>query len=117
GKIGGYGQEPVPGNVVHPLDDFRDAAPRAGHLARLAEQRDGDVLLLAGDFVLDRDLLRLFRKILDAQALVEKRIVLHVYTQRHIVFYGLADQHQAIRQPVSPAVEIAYRNGDIAISL
>ncbi len=39
-QIGGQRDEAAVGDVVHPLDDFRDAAARAGNFARLAEQRD-----------------------------------------------------------------------------
>ena len=37
-KIGRQSDEAVVGDVVHPLDDFRDGAARARHFARLAEQ-------------------------------------------------------------------------------
>ena len=44
-QIGGQRDEAAVGDVVHPLDDFRDAAARAGNFAGLAEERDGDLLL------------------------------------------------------------------------
>ena len=69
-------QHAVLRDVVQPLDDFRDAAARAGDFAGLAEQRDLHLFLSARRRVLYRQRLRLFGQIRDAQTLVEERIAL-----------------------------------------
>ena len=53
-------------------------AARARHFARLAEQRDADLLSRRRRPVLDRDLLRLLGEVGDAQALIQERIALDV---------------------------------------
>ena len=50
-QVGGDRQHAVAGDVVEPLDDLGDRAPRARDLTGFAEQRDADVLLGARDGV------------------------------------------------------------------
>ncbi len=116
-QIGGQRDEAAVGDVVHPLDDFRNAAARAGNLAGFAEQRDADLLLGARDAIRDRDLLRLDGKIGDAQAIVQERIVLHVDVQLEIVLHRVADRDQPIGQPIAQAVALQHRHRDVDIGL
>ena len=90
---------------------------RAGHFARLAEQRDVHVLFRARNHILDRDLLRLLGKIRHAQTLVEERIVLDVDSQGQVVLQRVADLDQPIRQPISQTVSIEHGHGDIHVGL
>ncbi len=116
-EVGRHAQHAVVGDVVQPLDDFRDAAPRARRFAGLLEERDRDVLLFAGDGVLDGDLLRLGRKIGDAQTLIEERILRDVDAQRLLVRHRVALRDKTIGKPVAEAVAVEHRHGDVHVRL
>jgi len=99
-KIGRQRDEAVVGDVIHPLDDFRNAAARAGHLARLAEQRDRNLFLGARKPIGGREYLRFHREIRHLEAVVEKRICLRIEMHGQLVFDRIADFHQPVGQPI-----------------
>ncbi len=117
GKIGGQRQETIVRDVVHPLDDFRDRAACARHLAGLAEKRDRHLLLAARKTIHGGHVLRFHRKIGDPQAIVQERIGLHVEVKRHFILDGVANRHQTIRQPIAQPVAIEQRHHDVDIGL
>ncbi len=84
-KIRGKGDEAIVGDVVHPLDNFRDTAPRAGHLARFPEKRNGDLLLRARDSVRRSYNLWIDGKVGHAQTIVQERVHAHVKMQWYFV--------------------------------
>ena len=60
-EVSGQRDETVVGDIVHPLDDFRNAATGTGDFARLAEQHDADLLLRARKTVRHANGLRIGR--------------------------------------------------------
>src|SRR5581483_7910110 len=112
---GRQGNEAAVGDVVHPLDDFGNAAARSGDFARLAEQRDRDLFLETGYPVLYRHFLRFHGEIGDAQAIVLERIVLHVDVQLEVVFHGVADSDQTVGQPIAEAVALQHGHRDVDV--
>ena len=68
---------------------------------RLAEERDLDVLLRAGDRVDRLHLLRLQGKIRHAQPIVEERVPVDRDPQRDLVAEAVADVHELIGEPIA----------------
>jgi hypothetical protein len=107
-EIRGQGQHAVVRDVVQPLDDLGYGPARPRHLARLAEQRDLQLFLRAGDGVLYREGLRLLGEVGDAEPIVQEWIVLHVDPKGEALRDRLSDLHQAIGQPVPETMAIEH---------
>ena len=116
-QIGRQREEPIVGDIVHPLDDFRNGATRPGHLAWLSEESDRDLLLRAGEPILNGHALRLDGQIGHPQAIILEWVALEVEMNRRIVFYCFADFDQAVRQPIAQPVAIEQRHHHIHIGL
>ena len=117
GQVGRNRRHAPAGDVVHPLDHFRNRAPRAGDFAGLLEQRDLHFLLRAGRRVLDLERLRFDGKVRNAQPLVEERIALDVDAELEVVLHLIADLDDAIGEPVAEAVLVEHRHGDVHVRL
>ena len=117
GQVGGDHDEAVIGDVVRPLDYLGDGPASAAHVARLLEQLNGQVLLLAGSLIRHLHVLRLHRKVLDRQATVLERVGGAIYTQRQTVVHTVAEFHQAVGNPVAQAVLVQDRHGDVYVLL
>ena len=114
-KVGGHRDEPILGDVVRPLDHFRDRPPRAGDLAGLLEQFDADFLRLAVQFPLDRA--RFHGQRIHAQAIILERILRDIEAQVGVVRHAVADLHHAISEPDSEVVLLQRGHGDVDIGL
>ncbi len=76
-----------------------------------------DLLLGAGDAILDGHLLRFHWEIGHAQAIVQERIVLHIEVQFGFVLHRVADGHQPVGQPIAQAIALKHRHRHIDIGL
>ena len=117
GEVRGNRQHAVVGDVVQPLDDFGDRAPRAGHFAGLPEQRDLDVLLApdtgfftlsvcgsAGRFATRSRSSRNGSRVTSMRSLKSS-------------FDLIADLDDAIGEPVAEAVLVEHRHRDVHVRL
>ena len=118
GQVGRDRHDAVARHVVHPLDDFRDRAARAGHFAGLAEERDLHFLLGAGRRI----------RHLDASACSVGRFATRSRSSRNgscvtsmlqlqVVLHLIADLDDAVGEPVAETVLVEHRHGDVHVRL
>ncbi len=105
-EVGGQGQHPVAGDVVRPFNDLGHGPAGARRLARLAEQNDVELFLLARDRIPHGERLRLGGKIGDLETIVQEWVVLHVDAERDLGRHRVADLDETIGQPVAEAIAL-----------
>src|SRR5580704_9334782 len=115
GEIGGYGEEPVVGHIVHPLDDLRNGPPRSCSFPGFAKERNPDFLLFPRNWIRHRNLLRFARQICYSQAIIEEGIAPDIDANGNLVLDCIADLYQPVRQPVAQAVVIEHRHDDVNV--
>ena len=118
-KIGRQREEAVVRDVVHPLDDFRNRAARAGQL-RPACGTDviGDLLLGARDSDSSRS--RSAARPADWRRAADRPGTGRSSTSKcsgMSSFTRVADRHQPVRQPVAQPVAVQHRHHDIDVGL
>ena len=117
-KVRRQGEETVVGDVVHPLDDFRDARRRARRLRPPC----GTELTAACFSAPEKRFVTVTvcgstGRLATREPIVEERIALDVEMQRRIVLHGVADLDQPVGQPVTQAVAIEHRHHDVDVGL